>query len=251
MPILHARAQSRVWRLIGAAVLAAVFSVGSAVAEDMADRPRQSAVVGQHVVRSGETLYCLGRAYGVLPSAIAGANNLAPFSLLSPGQVLSIPAVQWVNIPSGPICATQFVSPFPGLPLSTTPLAGLPPSTPPAGGGSLGQHMVQTGETLYCIGRAYWVRPSAIGRANGLVFPFHLTPGQVLTIPAVRWGFIPPGPVCEAQFPSPYLGGPTIAGTATGTAVPPGVGPTPTPTRGGPTKTPIPTRDPATKTPAP
>ena len=147
---------------------------------------------------------------------------------------------------AGPVCATQFLSPFPGLPLSTIPSAGSP--SPPAAGGSLGQHIVQRGEALYCIGRAYGVSPSAIGRANGLVYPFRLTPGQVLTIPAVRWGFTPPGPVCHAQFPSPF----TDLPTATSTTTPPNLPPqTFTPTRSGPTKTPIPTRDVATKTPVP
>jgi LysM repeat protein len=249
MSILQSRPKLLVrgayWLVITVAV-AALLSSSLVTAQELSEYPRQSAIIGQHSVQSRDTLYCLGRAYGVLPSAIAEANDLSPFSLLSPGQVLNIPAVQWVNIPPGPVCATQFLSPFPGLPLSTIPSAGSP--SPPVAGGSLGQHIVQRGEALYCIGRAYGVSPSAIGRANGLVYPFRLTPGQVLTIPAVRWGFIPPGPVCHAQFPSPFTDLPTATSTTTPPNLPP---PTFTPTRGGPTKTPIPTRDVATKTPVP
>lgn len=248
MPVLQTRPISMVWTLmlVGVVILASLFAGNSAVAQGVADRPQQSAVIGQHVVQSRETLYCLGRAYGVLPSAIAEANSLSVFSLLSPGQILNIPAVQWVSIPPGPVCATQFASPFPGLPATTAP-APIPTSQLETGA-SLGQHVVQSGETLYCIGRAYGVRPSAIARTNRLVVPFRLTPGQVLTVPAVRWGFIPPGPVCRAQFPSPFTGVPTAIGTISPTNLPL---PTSTPTRGGPTKTPLPTRDVATKTPAP
>jgi LysM repeat protein len=73
-------------------------------------------VLGTHTVLGGETLFCIGRAYGVLPGAIAAANNLNPNSLLSPGQALIIPGQQWLNIPAGPVCRAQFDSPFPAGP---------------------------------------------------------------------------------------------------------------------------------------
>jgi LysM repeat protein len=80
-------------------------------------------IIGRHTVRAGETLFCIGRSYGVLPGAIAQANGLTlPFNIL-PGQTLKIPEVQWVNVEPGPVCAPQFQSPFPGLPPPTeTPL---------------------------------------------------------------------------------------------------------------------------------
>jgi LysM repeat protein len=81
-------------------------------------------VIGRHVVAPGETIFCIGRAYGVVPGAIAQANGLTPPFTILPGQTLKIPEVQWVNIEPGPVCATQFQSPFPGLPAPTeTPLA--------------------------------------------------------------------------------------------------------------------------------
>ena len=86
-------------------------------------------IIGRHTVRSGETLLCIGRAYGVLPDAIAQANGLvSPFNL-SLGQVLNIPAVQWTAIAPGPVCAAQFISPFPGLPVVPT-LIPIPTATP-------------------------------------------------------------------------------------------------------------------------
>ncbi|MBL8046399.1 MAG: FecR domain-containing protein, partial [Anaerolineales bacterium] len=83
-------------------------------------------ILGQHTVRGGETLFCIGRGYGVLPSAIAAANGFAPSTALRTNQVLNIPAVQWTNISAGPSCLTQFRSPYPGLP----PGGGITPTTP-------------------------------------------------------------------------------------------------------------------------
>jgi LysM repeat protein len=73
------------------------------------------AILGQHTVRAGETLFCIGRGYGVLPEAIALVNGLvAPFNL-AVDQVLKIPAVRWTDIPPGPVCPPQFTPVFPAL----------------------------------------------------------------------------------------------------------------------------------------
>jgi LysM repeat protein len=77
-------------------------------------------ILGQHVVRPGETLFCIARGYGILPDAIAQANGLTSPFTLTVGQALRMPAVQWVNISPGPVCAPQFQSPYPGLPVITS-----------------------------------------------------------------------------------------------------------------------------------
>jgi LysM repeat protein len=87
-------------------------------------------IIGRHVVQGGETIFCIARGYGVLPGAIAQANGLSQTFFLALGQVLLIPAVQWTNIAAGPVCATQFQSPFPGL-LAPT---GAPPASPTQAG---------------------------------------------------------------------------------------------------------------------
>lgn len=83
------------------------------------------AIVGEHTVKAGETLFCIGRGYGILPQAIAEANALTIQSTLSVGQVLRMPDAQWTGISVGPVCAPQFNSPYPGLPTSTP---GAPPT---------------------------------------------------------------------------------------------------------------------------
>jgi LysM repeat protein len=75
--------------------------------------------LGQHVVRRGETLYCIGRAYAVQPLAIAQANGLRRPYTLFPGQVLNIPNVLWPKIPAGPVCARQFSTTASGAPSSS------------------------------------------------------------------------------------------------------------------------------------
>ena len=89
-------------------------------------------IIGRHVVQPGDTIFCIGRVYGVLPVAIAQANGLSQTFFIATGQVLLIPEVQWTNIPGGPVCAAQFQSPFPGLIVPTPTLAASPtPAGPP------------------------------------------------------------------------------------------------------------------------
>ncbi len=77
-------------------------------------------LIGQHRVVRGETLFCIGRAYGVLPSAIEQVNNIPNPDSLEVGQVLKIPEAPWPTIPAGPACPRQFDSPFIGE--SSTPV---------------------------------------------------------------------------------------------------------------------------------
>ncbi len=64
-------------------------------------------ILGQHTVKVGESLYCIGRAYGVDPAAIATQNDVANPSIIHPGDVLSIPDVS-KTLPPGPVCTPQF-----------------------------------------------------------------------------------------------------------------------------------------------
>ena len=67
-----------------------------------------SDILGKHVVQKGETLYCIGRAYGIHPNAIANANGVGSHHLIYPGQILTFPRVWWERVPSGPVCRRQW-----------------------------------------------------------------------------------------------------------------------------------------------
>jgi len=70
---------------------------------------KNSPYMGKHTVRSGETLYMIGRAYGVSPMAIADANKLAEPYTIFPGDALNIPRVRWPGgVPQGPTAKQQF-----------------------------------------------------------------------------------------------------------------------------------------------
>jgi murein DD-endopeptidase MepM/ murein hydrolase activator NlpD len=74
-------------------------------------------------------------------------------------------------------------------------------------------HMVQRGETIYCIARTYGVSPASLMAANGLSDPRKLLAGQILIIPAYRrssaLGLSSPWPVVRAdrQFAWPVTAG--------------------------------------------
>ncbi len=96
-----------------------------------------------HCVRYGETLFSIGRQYGVNPYAIARANYLPNPNCIYAGQVLRIPTCH----------------PCPRI------------------------HIVACGETLLRIARRYGVSPWAIARANGIWNLNRIYAGQRLVIP--------------------------------------------------------------------
>ena len=57
--------------------------------------PAPGNILGYHVVRYGETLMCIGRAYSVSPWAVATENSLAYPYVIKVGQQLAIPNVPW------------------------------------------------------------------------------------------------------------------------------------------------------------
>lgn len=109
-------------------------------------------------------------------------------------------------LPGSPTPLVTGITPPPPLPPSPTllptrtlaPLPTLPPT--PAADAILGYHTVQSGETLFCIGRAYQVHPKAITKKNNLDNSDMLSIGQKLAIPNVPWSPVPSGEVCQRQF---------------------------------------------------
>jgi LysM repeat protein len=103
-----------------------------------------------------------------------------------------------------PPTSTPFPSPtLPEFQATVTPL----PFTPLPPAPIIGRHVVQPGETVFCIARGYGVLPGAIIQANDLPYPsFFVAAFQVLRIPQVQWLNIVAGPVCAPQFTSPFQG---------------------------------------------
>lgn len=64
------------------------------------DEPVKKASGGRHTVRSGETLFSLGRKYGVSPYAIADLNGLSHDEALNVGQSLRVPGGKGKSIVS-------------------------------------------------------------------------------------------------------------------------------------------------------
>jgi uncharacterized membrane protein YgcG len=85
---------------------------------DSANINSQIPILGKHLVLNGETFSCIGRAYGVLPYAIAQVNGMELLARLKAGQIIIIPAVPWPNMTKGPVCPAQFTIPETGLELT-------------------------------------------------------------------------------------------------------------------------------------
>jgi len=138
-----------------------------------------------HVVRPGETLFAIGRLYGINPWWIARSNMIPNPNIIFVGQVLVICRPGPSPFPPGP---------YPTGPYQTGPCpsgACRPGPQPfPGGwnGGCATIYVVKHGDTLFSIGRTFGIAPWSIARANGLFNPNLIVTGQVLCIPA-------PGPL--------------------------------------------------------
>lgn len=130
------------------------------------DSPPPGGILGYHTVRAGETLYCIGRAYGVDPFAIASQNGVVNPNRITVGMVLAIPNVP-KSLPPGRVCPRQF--------------GGGTPPPPPSG--CRWHHTVVRGENLYRISLHYGVSMYAIAQANHISNLNLIYAGQSLCIP--------------------------------------------------------------------
>ena len=128
-------------------------------------------ILGYHIVRPGETLYCISRAYQVSPWAIASVNYIRWPYYVYIGQQLAIPNAPWYNIPPGPVCLPQFggavPTPTPAPPTSTPNPNVTPTVVPPPT--CRFYHFVRPGQTLYGISLFYGVNMYTIAAANNIV----------------------------------------------------------------------------------
>jgi len=128
-------------------------------------QPASSSIIVNHVVKAGETIYCIARAYGVSPNAILNVNPVPYPNWIFPGQVLAIPNVPAL-LPPGPVCARQDVTPQP----STCTCAHY--------------YTVVTGDNLYRISLKYGVSMWRIAECNSLHNLNYIRVGDMLCIPS-------------------------------------------------------------------
>ncbi len=129
-----------------------------------------------HTVQPGETLFHIALSYGVTVEAMVAANNLPDPSHIVAGQVLIIPGAGAV-----------------------APVAAAPNKAPV-------YYVVQPGDTLSSIARAYGVSSQAIMAANSVNDMNHIEVGQRLVIPGSAapdsGATIPQQPVATAIPPT-------------------------------------------------
>jgi LysM repeat protein len=137
--------------------------------------PRPAAA--SYVVQRGDTLYAIGRRFGVSHIEIARANNIINPGLIYVGQVLVIPA------------------------------GGATPATPtpaPAPGG-VTTYVVQPGDTLYRLALRFGTTIAAIRAANSLVNVNLIYVGQTLVIPSSAVAPTPTATPTFPPFPTPTI----------------------------------------------
>ncbi|HEY72503.1 MAG TPA: LysM peptidoglycan-binding domain-containing protein [Thermoflexia bacterium] len=125
--------------------------------------PLSGDILGYHTVQPGETLYCIGRAYGVDPYAIASQNGILNPNIIHACATLAIPNAPR-TLPAGRVCPAQFDD-------------DEPPSA------CRWHHTVASGENLYRISLHYGVSMWAIAEANNITNLNYIRVGQVLCIP--------------------------------------------------------------------
>lgn len=118
--------------------------------------------VGTHIVQEGETLSSIARQYGTTTTALVALNQLPDSGHIRIGQKLIVPAK--------PKSTSSHHAP---LPLVPTPIAN----------DELVPYEVKAGETLYGIGRKFFLGADEIASLNNIPSNAQLRAGQQLLVP--------------------------------------------------------------------
>jgi len=114
---------------------------------------------GTIIVEPGQTLYSIARANGMTAATLASANDIAPPYNVHAGQRIRIPGVDEPRAEAAYAPVNQNFSPKTSM------------------------HRVESGETLFSLGRSYGVHPYKIADLNSLSHNASLTVGQKIRIP--------------------------------------------------------------------
>ncbi len=137
-----------------------------------------STIPATHKVKKGETLYGIGRQYGMTVPQLQKMNP--GIGVLQPGMKLNV--LKTISLPTTPSEA----------PAAQTPVYGTV------------THTVQSGETLYALSRKYGVGVAEIKTENGLTSDM-LSVGQRLRIPRQ---LLTQNPVAGSSNPAPVSANP-------------------------------------------
>ncbi len=152
----------------------------TAVAEVNDDAAPVQAVAkgGKIRVEQGMTLYSIAAANGTSVKSLVKANGLRSANTLRVGQVLRIPGAKSVVVPRTTLAAQK-------KQLDVTTDDTIAVATKSSRGGA-GEHTVNSGDTLYSIGRKFGVSPAVVADANGMNLKTRLTVGQTIKIPGAK-----------------------------------------------------------------
>jgi murein DD-endopeptidase MepM/ murein hydrolase activator NlpD len=141
-------------------------------------------------VGPGMTLYSIAKANGMTVQQLAQANGIAQPYTVSTGRVLRIPGATTAQMPSKKVNSLA----------AEEQSAQVEAPVKKAGS----TYAVQSGDTLYSLGRKFGVSPLTIASANGLSKEKALSLGQKLNIPAG-------GTMATAQLKKPVTDQETIS----------------------------------------
>jgi len=116
-----------------------------------------------HVVRHGDTLWSMSRAYNTSVNMIEQHNPGIANRYLKIGETIVIPAFGNVTVP---------------------PIA--PPRTTAVNSGFTGSHVVQKGDSFWSLGRRYGIDPQALAEGNGMLLNDILHEGRTIKVPILE-----------------------------------------------------------------
>jgi LysM repeat protein len=136
----------------------------------------------EYIVKENDSCYAIAEKYGIQLDVLLAINNLTADCLIQPGQTIMVPD-----------------------PNTQLPTATPVPSDLPAG--TRINYTVATGDYLGMIAAKFRSTEAAIIKANNLVTPYTLYPGQILIIPVNIATMTPTKPPTRTFTPG--IGAPT------------------------------------------
>ena len=151
-----------------------------------------------YVVKTGDTLRSIAAAHGATISAIVRANKMANPDVIYPGQRLIMP----VSGSSTPDAGSSTPTPVPTV-------QPQPPVASPTTRAGV-YHIIQLGDTLDKVARAYGTTTAAIIAANAISNPDLIWVGQKLLIPGAAQPGVPVAQPTVKPKPQPEPANPAI-----------------------------------------